>query len=268
MPEGPEIYRAAQQLHSALAGQPIALTLLYPSLQARSRGLKHATVVRVHARSKALLTEFSTGDVLYSHNQLYGEWRVHALHDPLLARQQRLVITTFAHRVVLYSATDFAWLRAGQESQHPYIAKLGPEVLGVGITPGLLAAQLARFARRNLATALLDQSVLAGLGNYLRADILFVARLNPCVRVGDLPEAQLLGLAKVIHRLSWRSVHHGGVLMPTAHYKALRASGCDYEAARFFVFDREGLPCRACHTPVARVDLGGRGVFFCPACQK
>lgn len=268
MPEGPEIYRAARQLDGALAGQAIELTLLYPSLQSRSRALKRATVVRVHARSKAMLTEFSNGDVLYSHNQLYGEWRVHALRDEPLARQQRLVMCTAAHRVVLYSATDFAWLRVGREQLHPYIAKLGPEVLGEGVTPAMLAAQLLRFPRRNLAAALLDQGVLAGLGNYLRADILFVARLSPRLRVGELSKLQLLNLAKVIHRLSWRSVRHDGVLTPTAEYKALRASGCDYEAARFFVFDREGLPCRVCRTPVARIDLGGRGVFFCPECQK
>ena len=268
MPEGPEIYRAAQQLNGALVGQAIDLQLLYPSLKARSRNLKGATVVRVQARSKAMLTEFSNGDVLYSHNQLYGEWRVHALQDAPLARQQRVVMSTAAHRVVLYSATDFAWLRAGHEHLHPYIAKLGPEVLGEGITPAVLAARLQCFPRRNLAAALLDQGVLAGLGNYLRADILFVARLSPGLIVGELSKSQLLMLAKVIHRLTWRSVRHDGVLMSTADYKALRTTGSDYEAARFFVFDRQGLPCRVCAAPIERIDLGGRGVFFCPVCQK
>ncbi len=268
MPEGPEIYRAARQLHTALVGQSIELTLLYPPLKIRSPALKAATVVRMQARSKAMLTEFSTGDVLYSHNQLYGEWRVHSLGDMPLARQQRLVMATAAHRVVLYSATDFAWLRTGSEHAHPYLARLGPEVLGEGVTPAVLAARLAGFPRRNLAAALLDQGVLAGLGNYLRADILFVARLSPLVRVGELSQSQLLALARVIHRLTWRSVRHDGVLMPLADYKALRASGADYEAARFFVFDRERLPCRVCRTPIARMDVGGRALFFRPACQQ
>ena len=267
MPEGPEIYRAAREVHAVVADQAIDVTLLHPSLAAGGQAIRHTTIKRVHARSKAMLTEFSNGAVLYSHNQLYGEWRVHKAGEALLARQQRLVIATASHRVVLYSATDFAWLRAGHEDAHPYIAKLGPEVLGDGVTPALLAKRLAGFARRNLATALLDQGVLAGLGNYLRADILFVARLSPQLRVGDLSAAQLKTLAKVIYQLTWRSVRHDGVLMPTADYKKLRASGDDYEAARFYVFDREGLPCRICATPVARTDMGGRGVFFCPTCQ-
>lgn len=267
MPEGPEIYRAARQVHAAVAGQPIEVTLLHPALAGRSRALKSATITRVHARSKAMLTEFSNGDVLYSHNQLYGEWRIHPAGQELLARQQRLVIATSKHRVVLYSATDFAWLRAGHEHEHPYVAGLGPEVLADGVTPAVLAKRLATFPRRNLATALLDQGVLAGLGNYLRADILFVARLSPQLRMGELTTAQLNKLAKVVHQLTWRSVRHDGVLVPKLQYKKLSAQGHDYEAARFYVFDREGLPCRACSTPIARIDMGGRGVFFCPQCQ-
>ena len=267
VPEGPEIYRAAHQVHAAVANQAIELTLLHPALAARKRALKHVTITRVHARSKAMLTEFSNGMVLYSHNQLYGEWRVHPAREDLLHKQQRLVITTAKHRVVLYSATDFAWLHAGKEQQHPYIAKLGPEVLADGMTPAVLAKKLASFPRRNLATALLDQGVLAGLGNYLRADILFIARLSPLLRVGDLSAAQLQNLAKLIYQLTWRSVRHDGVLLPTADYKKLRARGEGYEAARFYVFDREGLPCRVCGTLVARTEMGGRGVFFCPACQ-
>ncbi len=268
MPEGPEIYRAAREVHAAVAGQAIELNLLHPALAPRNKSLKRAIITRVYARSKAMLTEFSNGDVLYSHNQLYGEWRVHPLGQSLLARQKRLVVTTPQHRVVLYSATDFAWLRAGQELAHPYIAKLGPEVLADGTTPALLAKRLASFPRRNLATALMDQSVLAGLGNYLRADVLFVAQLSPRLQVGDLTSAQLKALAKVIHQLTWRSVHHDGVLLPQPDYKKLRAQGNDYEAARFYVFDREGLPCRACSTPISRLDLGGRSIFFCPECQK
>ena len=267
MPEGPEIYRAARAVHQAVAGQPAALTLLHPALQARSRALVQASVVRVQARSKAMLTEFSTGDVLYSHNQLYGEWRVHTAHEPLLKRQQRLVISTATHRVVLYSATDLTWLRTGQEHEHPYIARLGAEVLAENCTPARLARRLAAFPRRRLADALLDQQVIAGLGNYLRADILFVAGLWPWRRLGDLLPAELSRLARTIHRLTWRSVRSDGVLLPAADYRALRRQGQDYEAARFFVFDREGLPCRVCAQPIARTDLGGRGVFFCPTCQ-
>ncbi|NQW94190.1 MAG: endonuclease VIII [Polaromonas sp.] len=268
MPEGPEIYRAARQLHAAVVGQPVELKLIHPALTARSRVLKNAPIRRVYARSKAMLTEFANGDVLFSHNQLYGQWCIHLLGETCLDRKIRLVIATKTHQIVLYSATDLAWLRAGQEHAHPYIAKLGPEVLADGMTPAVLALHLATFPRRNLAAALLDQSVLAGLGNYLRADILFVSRLSPKLRVGDLTKAQLNNLARIIHKLAWRSVRHDGVLLPMHSYKKLADEGHTYKAARFYVLGREGLPCRACNTPIARIDVGGRGVFFCPECQK
>lgn len=267
MPEGPEIARAARAVHEAVAQQACEITLQHPKIKSKQRNLRGAHIVRVHARSKAMLTEFSTGDVLYSHNQLYGEWVVHDASETLKPKQVRLIIRTAAHRVVLYSATDFAWLKAGQEQRHPYIAKLGPDVLDQRVTAQQIAVQLARFPRRIIADALLDQSVLAGLGNYLRADILFVSGINPLSRIGDLSHVQLLRIARASQQITQRSVRHDGVTRPLAHYRASRLQGLDYEAARFHVFDRAGQPCWHCDTPIRRSTQGGRGLFFCPVCQ-
>jgi endonuclease VIII len=168
MPEGPEIYLAARAVHTAVAAQPCSLNLRYPPLTAKARSLRGVPIVRVQARSKAMLTEFANGTVLYSHNQLYGEWVVHAANQPLLAKQIRLVISTAQCKVVFYSATNFAWLTAGQEHLHPYIAKLGPKVLDEQVTAAQIAQRLAQFPRRVIADALLDQHVIAGLGWAMR----------------------------------------------------------------------------------------------------
>jgi endonuclease VIII len=267
MPEGPEIFRAARAVHEAIAQQPCTIELVHPKIKAKQRSLRGAQVVRVHARSKAMLTEFSSGDVLYSHNQLYGEWVVHEAGQALKPKQVRLIIRTAQHQAVLYSATDFAWLKAGREQLHPYIARLGPEVLDPSLTAPQMAARLARFPRRVIADALLDQGVLAGLGNYLRADILFVARVNPLSRIGDLSRAQLLRVARASLALTRRSAAHDGVTRPMTAYRAARRQGLDYEAARFHVFDRAAQPCWVCDTPIRRGTQGGRGLFFCPVCQ-
>ncbi len=267
MPEGPEIFLASRAVNAAVAHQPIKLTLLHPSLQPKERALRGVQIARVHARSKAMLTEFSNGLVMYSHNQLYGEWVLHKLGETLLKRQVRLVIHTAQHQVVLYSATDFAWLQAGQEHAHPYIAKLGPEVLDAGVSAAHIAQRLAQFPRRVIADALLDQHVLAGLGNYLRADILFVARIDPLSKIGHLTAAELLRIAKACKLLTQRSVQRAGVTRPWAQYLATR-SGLGYEASRFYAFDREGAPCWDCSEPIARITQGGRGLFFCPRCQN
>jgi endonuclease VIII len=267
MPEGPEIFLAAREVHEAVAGKASSLQLFYPPLAAKIRSLRGIPIKRVHARSKAMLTEFANGVVLYSHNQLYGEWVIHAANEPLLQKQVRLVITTAKHQAVLYSATDFAWLRAGKEDEHPYIAKLGPEVLSDQVRAAHIAQRLAAFPRRVIADALLDQHVLAGLGNYLRADILLVAKINPLRKINTLTPSELLRIAKACKTLTQRSVQRQGVVRPWAQYLAARKAGADYEAARFYAFDREGAPCWECATPIARMTQGGRGLFYCPNCQ-
>jgi endonuclease VIII len=268
MPEGPEIYLAARAVHDAVAHQLCSIKLPYPPLAAKARSLRGVPIARVHARSKAMLTEFANGLVLYSHNQLYGQWVVHAANEPLFPKQVRLVITTAQHRAVLYSATDFAWLRAGEEDAHPYIAKLGPEVLSDQVSAVQIAIRLAAFPRRVIADALLDQHVLAGLGNYLRADVLLVAKINPLRKIASLSQSELLRIAKTCKTLTQRSVQRQGVVRPWAQYLSARKAGADYEAARFYAFDREGAPCWECATPIARIAHGGRGLFFCPKCQQ
>ena len=275
MPEGPEIFRAARALHQTVANQPIRLVLSYPKLRSRAKALADVPIVRVSARSKAILTEFADGTVLYSHNQLYGEWRIHAPDEPLAARQVRLCIETADARAVLYSATDFAWLRVGEEDKHAYIAKLGPEVLSRDVSANMLATRLAEFPRRIVADALLDQNVIAGLGNYLRADILFVAGVDPRVRIAQLAPAALLKIASACKKLTARSVKQCGVVRPLAEYIASHQNkanhqargGGAYEASRFYVYNREGRACWTCGTKIRRVTQGGRGLFFCAACQ-
>jgi endonuclease VIII len=267
MPEGPEIFLAARKVHEAVAEQPCTLKLSYPPLIAKARSLRGVQIKRVHARSKAMLTEFANGVVLYSHNQLYGEWVVHKAGEALLKKQVRLVITTARHQAVLYSATDFAWLQAGQEHEHPYIAKLGPEVLSADVSAAHIASRLAQFPRRVIADALLDQHVIAGLGNYLRADILLVAKINPLRKIASLSAQELQRIAKASKQLTQRSVQKNGVIRPWAAYQAARKSGADYEQARFYAFDREGAPCWECGTPIERTTHSGRGLFFCPKCQ-
>jgi endonuclease VIII len=267
MPEGPEIFLAARAVHAAVAQQPISVAWHHPQLKPRARSLLNVPIARVYARSKAMLTEFANGTVLYSHNQLYGEWVVHAINQPLLAKKIRLVISTAERKVVLYSATDFAWLQAGQEHLHPYIAKLGPDVLDCRVTAAQIAQRLANFPRRVIADALLDQHVIAGLGNYLRADILLVSQINPLRKIATLSASELTRVAKACKTLTQRSVQRDGVVRPWAQYRAALKAGLSYEAARFYAFDREGAPCWGCNTPIARTTQGGRGLFYCPVCQ-
>ena len=120
---------------------------------------------------------------------------------------------------------------------------------------------------RSLASLLLDQRFVAGLGNYLRSDILFAAGLTPDARPRDLDTAQRTRLAKAMLRLARQSYRTGGVTNDPARARASARAGVAYEDYRFLVYGREGAPCWSCGTRIARHDAGGRGLYRCAKCQ-
>ena len=179
MPEGPEIKQSADQIAAALEGKPLkAVQLVWPALTSWEKELAQHRIVKVEARSKAMLLHWSNQMTLYSHNQLYGVWYVRKNgFTPKTNRALRLSITGPQKTAWLYSATDIALLDPDELAQHPYLLKLGPDVLHpqTDLKQVLAQYQDPRFRRRRLSTLLLDQGFLAGLGNYLRSEILFVA---------------------------------------------------------------------------------------------
>ena len=272
MPEGPEIRREAATLARALAGQELTrVEYRIPPLAAQGRRLRGARVLRVYPRGKALLIEFDRGVTHYSHNQLYGRWRVlrpdRAIDD---TRAIRVVLATAERIAVLYSATEVELLTAPALARHPYLATLGPDVLDRGTTLRAIAARVAdpRFARSTLAALLLDQRFVAGLGNYLRSEILHSARLSCALRPGDLDAAQRLALARAIHALPRQSYRTRGITNELASARAERDAGAAFQDYRFRVYGRSGLPCRACGAPVVRREAAGRGLYACPSCQR
>jgi endonuclease-8 len=275
MPEGPEIRREARRLARALVGAPIErIEYRWPALRARARSLRGASVRSVTSRGKALLIDWSVGLTHYSHNQLYGEWRV--VHPAALPRLEiergasiRVLIATPAHAAILLSATQIDLLDARALAAHPYLARLGPDVLDRSTTVAMVRARLRSpaFARRSLASLFLDQGFLAGLGNYLRSDILHAAGVRPTRRPADLDDRRLGVLAREALALPRRSLATAGITNDRARARALAAQGVTFEALRFRVYGRSGLPCHECGTRIRRVDIAGRGIFYCPRCQ-
>ena len=271
MPEGPEIRRSADEIARALVGRPLTLIeYRVPRLARKARALKGARVDRVYSRGKALLIEFDNGITHYSHNQLYGEWKVHAgAPDPGGRRTVRVVIATPAHTAILYSATQVDLLPTIEVEHHPYIAALGPDVLDASTTPAIMRRQLAdrRFRGRSLGSLLLDQRFAAGLGNYLRSDILFTAGMRASTRPQDLSEDARKRLARAIVDVSRRSYRTGGVTNDAARARKAAREGVPFERYRFLAYGREGDPCWVCGTSIVRRNEGGRGVFHCARCQ-
>jgi endonuclease-8 len=271
MPEGPEIRRAADQLARAVAGQVLSdVWFAFPALAAQAEGLVGRRVLAIEPHGKALLTHFEGGLSLYTHNQLYGVWKVAAPGRwPQTSRSLRVALSTAKKSILLYSASDIELWPTERLAEHPFLAKLGPDVLDRRLDADAVLArlELPRFRGRSLTALLLDQAFLAGMGNYLRSEVLFEAGIAPQRRPRDLDGAERRALASALLAVPRRSYATRGVSR-RARSRLRGDLQVDHgDAFRFRVFDRAGEPCEACGGTVQREELGGRRLYWCSRCQ-
>jgi endonuclease-8 len=271
MPEGPEIHRAADKLGAAIAGRVASeVCFAFDALKTYEAQLSGEKVTAVEARGKAMLVHFANNLSIYSHNQLYGKWMVRPAYDyPDTKRQLRLAIHNTAHSALLYSASEIEVLRNGELDAHPYLSKLGPDLLDTAVTVDQVAAQFHsnRFRRRRLSSLLLDQSFLAGVGNYLRSEILFVGRTHPTLRPADCSAAQIERLAEAAVTLARQSYATKGITNDLTLVAQLREQGVERRDYRFWVFGREDKACYECGAPIVKTSYSSRRCYYCPRCQ-
>ncbi|MCG6116586.1 MAG: endonuclease VIII [Aquimonas sp.] len=271
MPEGPEIRRAADQLARAVVGKVLEnVWFAFPELALQAAGLVGRRVLAIEPHGKALLTHFEGGQSLYSHNQLYGVWKVTRAGDrPQTTRSLRVALETRSKGILLYSASDIELWPTQRLSEHPFLAKLGPDVLDARLQPMQVAERLlgSRFRGRALSALLLDQSFLAGMGNYLRSEVLFEAVVAPDLRPRDLSTEQIEALADALLAVPRRSYATRGVARRRGARLRPDLQVDHGERFRFRVFDRAGEPCEACGSLLERSDAGGRRLYWCPRCQ-
>ncbi len=256
MPELPEVEHAVRLLRRAVRGRTIVRAeLRHPSLQRRVppavlASLAGARIAEVTRRGKHQLIALADGRMLHAHFRMTGDWLVLAAGDgpPRFARA--LFVLDDGRQLVLEDPRALATLDVHPAGSPPAL-DLGPEPSDPALTPDSLRA---RFARRRgpIKPALLDQRVIAGLGNIYAAEALWRARIGPRARASSLSRPRLAALIAAIRAV------------------IARASGVRYTergAARLAVYGREGLKCRRCGTPIRRIVQAGRSTYYCPACQ-
>ena len=263
MLEGPEIRRAADSLEAAIKGKPLTdAWFAFPQLKPYETQLIGQTVTHIETRGKALLTHFSHNLTLYSHNQLYGVWRViNVGEQPQTNRVLRVRLQTAEKAILLYSASDIEMLTPEQLLTHPFLQRVGPDVLDMRLTAETVKARLLSpaFRNRQFSGLLLDQAFLAGLGNYLRVEILWEVGLAGQRKASQLNERQLDALSHALLEIPRLSYNTRGVVDDKKHHGAL---------FRFKVFHREGKPCERCGGAIERTMLSSRPFYWCPACQQ
>ena len=272
MPEGPEMRRAADEIAAVLLNKKAqSVSFGLPGLKQYDEPLTGRRITSVECRGKAVIIGFGGGQNVFTHNQLYGRWYIKPLGKrPKTNRQLRLTIDTNQHSALLYSASNIAVLDKQELSDHPYLKKLGPEALDNSFTPSGLVKRLkdSRFKGRGLASLYLDQGFLGGIGNYLRSEILFVARISPFKKPNELNLGELKRLAKASLDITRRSYKTAGITNSPKYVKALKAKGVTRGAYRFFVFARAGRPCHVCGTKIEKTTLAGRRLYYCGSCQS
>lgn len=271
MPEGPEIRIEAERVRAAVEGRKARSVFFgLKALKKYEKVLAGRKVISVRARGKAMLIGFGNGMTLYSHNQLYGRWVVcDNGHFPESGRQLRVAIDGPKKRALLYSASDIAVLPSDKIDGHPYLRGLGPDILNERVSVKQIKArfELAEFCRRSIASLFLDKGFLAGVGNYLRSEILFASGVHPARRPEALPGSELSALARETRRIMLRSYRTRGVTNDPDRVRELKAKGWSRDQYRFAVFGRGGETCFECGDTIARQSLSGRRCYFCPTCQ-
>ena len=271
MPEGPEIRLAADRVARVLVNNRIeAVSFCLPRLKQFEKSLSGHTVTAVDTHGKAMLTRFDNGLTIYSHNQLYGRWyTVRQPRMPRTNRQLRIELSTQTHKALLYSASDIDVLNDEQLSHHPFLSRIGPDILDRSLTQTQIVERLleSAFRNRSLGSLYLDQRFLAGNGNYLRSEILWLAGLHPKKKPVELAETERATLAKETLTVARRSYRTRGVTVAPTLADQLQASGLSYQAYRFYVFGRSGKSCHRCESRIERHTMGSRNIFICPTCQ-
>ncbi|MCB1335426.1 MAG: bifunctional DNA-formamidopyrimidine glycosylase/DNA-(apurinic or apyrimidinic site) lyase [Roseivivax sp.] len=283
MPELPEVETVRRGLAPVMEGQTIALAqvnrpdLRWPFPPRMADRLTGQRVLQLRRRSKYILADLASGESLLIHLGMSGRMLVSGdplgvfVHDhPAPEKHDHVVLTMDSGaRITFNDPRRFGAMdlldTAGAES-HPLLASLGPEPLGNGFSEEYLVPRL-RARNTPVKSALLDQKLIAGLGNIYVCEALFRARIHPARLASRIAPARAAALVPIIRAVLTEAIAAGGSTL--RDFK--QADGeLGYFQHSFDVYGREAEPCRTpgCTSAVRRLVQSGRSSFYCPTCQR
>jgi formamidopyrimidine-DNA glycosylase len=259
MPELPEVEFAVRRLRRVLRGRQIVSLRAHHRAQRRDvtprvvRAVAGRRVTDVQRRGKHQLLWLDDGAVLLVHFKMDGDWAFGRSGTALPHHARVSLDLHDGRRVVLVDPRAFCTMRWFAPGQPPELA-LGPEPEDAALTPAVLRMRLAR-KRGPIKPALLDQSVLAGVGNIYAAEALWHAGISPRAVAAALSADRASRLLDGL-----RAALADGHVNAGRYHRGERA-------IPFNVYDREGEPCRRCGRDVRRIAQAGRSTYFCARCQ-
>jgi formamidopyrimidine-DNA glycosylase len=286
MPELPEVETVRQGLKPALTGATLTRVearrpdLRFPLPDGFVQRLTGAKVLELTRRAKYLLAPLDRGDTLVMHLGMTGRFEVEGADKqvrpgvfhyapPSDPKHAHVVFETDRGCRITYSDPrrfGFMDLIATDKlAEHPWFAKMGPEPLGPDFNTDVLVRAF-KDRKQGPKTLLLDQRVVAGLGNIYVCEALHRSHISPLKPAGGIKRAKLAGLVEAIKAVLAEAVEAGG---SSLRDYAGTGGELGYFQHRFRVYDREGEPCPTpgCKGTIERVAQAGRSTFFCPVCQ-
>lgn len=294
MPELPEVEFAAHRLrHFALNKTVAKATSLHPAFTKRlwvaeAKRLQGRTLVEVQRRAKIQLLTFDDGQILEVHFRMNGDWAFGASREPFPAYERFRLLFTDGTRVSLVDSRALAVV-VRHDTGALVLPALGPEPLTDALTPRLLMASLAA-RRAPIKQVLLDQRVVAGIGNIYASEALWEARMHPATPANTLSltrVARLIDAIRVVLRRAQGERYHmrhdapvatSQPMPETLHDTADNTTVDDVDVhappdvMEFRVYDREGEPCvrhpHSIHSKIVRLVQGARSTYYCARCQR
>ena len=259
MPEGDTLFRIARTLTQALVGRP--LTEVESSVPALAQArLVGRTTVAVEAHGKNLMIRLDDGRTIYSHLRMTGSWHVYRPGERWQKPRSgaRLVLVTAEILAVCFYAPVIELLAPGGELRHAVLTQLGPDVLAPDFDVAAAAQRLAD--PRPIGEVVMDQRVIAGIGNVYKSELLFLERIDPWRPGAALTLAQRTALMEHTVKLMVPNLRPGA---------GMRTTRSSLGGPRQWVYGRSGEDCMMCGGAIAmrRQGAAGRSTYYCPRCQ-
>ena len=262
MPEGDTIHKIANFLAPRLESRIVESVTMADGAAAKKCTARRVAAVR--ARGKHLFIEFDNQTALRSHLGMYGSWHRYARNEPWRKprSQASLVLATADDEYVCFNAKEVELVALTSVRNRIVHARLGPDLIADDIDAAAIARRARDFLRDDdlIADALLDQRVSCGIGNVYKSEVLFIERLSPALRLGEVSDDELARCFSTAADRLKRNLGGGR-----------RVTRLEPDnAGRLWVYGRTGLPCLRCGDRIIGRRLGRhhRGTYWCESCQR
>ncbi len=274
MPEGDTIFRSARALNRALAGKSVTRfqTALAPLASVNDNTpVAGRTIEKVESRGKWLIVHFTGDLMLVTHMLMSGSWHIYRAGERWRQPKSRMraVITTADFEAVAFNVPVAQFHTARSLERSTMVPKLGPDLLNDNFSEADARSRLMAHGGDDVADALLNQRIMAGIGNVYKSEICFACQLNPFRKVSSLTTNEIECILDRSRKFLTVNVADGagdGIITYTGPRRTTHAAN---QGERLWVYGRQGRECRRCGATVLmrKQGPGARSTYWCPECQ-